>query len=129
MQTHIQARGFSLTQSLLDSAHAQIADFRKQFPHYQPVVSVRMYDVNGLHGGADKGCLAMARLGKRRISVVASDVDTDLYQAISSAFVKLTRATRTALTRARTLSRNTLQRGKRRSSRSAMYGDASSPTM
>lgn len=110
MQTQIQARGFMLTQPLLATTEAQIAAFRARFPRLSPAVSVRLYDVNGVRGGPDKGCLACAQLGTRRIAVVASDVDADLYQAIASAFAKLTRATRTAVTRTRALGRKTLRR-------------------
>lgn len=105
LQANIQARGFTLTQSLLSATQTQLDAYRSRFPRAGVVVSIRLYDVNGLRGGPDKGCLAQAQLGKHHVSVVASDVDSDLYTAIQRAFAKLTRATRSALTRARSLRR------------------------
>ncbi len=112
MQAKIQARGFSLTQPLLATTEAQISAFRSRFPAFSPQVSVRLYDVNGLRGGPDKGCLACARLGNRGIAVEASDVNTDLYIAIASAFAKLTRSARSArsaVTRARATGRKAIR--------------------
>lgn len=105
MQTHIQARGFTLTDALLGVTQSEVATYRASFPHTDATVSIRLYDTNGVRGGPDKGCLAYAHIGKQRIAVVASDVDSDLYKAIHQAFVKLTRATRSSLTRARNLRR------------------------
>ncbi len=105
IQASIQARGFTLTQSLLSATQTQLDAYRARFPRAAAVVSIRLYDVNGLRGGPDKGCLAQAQLGKHHVSVVASDVDSELYTAIQRAFAKLTRATRSALTRARSLQR------------------------
>lgn len=105
MQTDIQARGFTLTQALLNAAQSEVAAYRASFPHTVAAVSIRLYDTNGVRGGPDKGCLACAHIGKQHIAVVASDVDSDLYTAIHRAFAKLTRATRSALSRARALRR------------------------
>ncbi len=105
MQTDIQARGFMLTEALLQAAQTEAQAYRARFPDAAAAVSIRLYDVNGVRGGPDKGCLASAHIGKHRMSVVASDVDTDMYTAIRHAFSKLHRATRSALTRARSLRR------------------------
>ena len=105
MQTDIQARGFMLTEALLQAAQTEAQAYRARFPDTAAAVSIRLYDVNGVRGGPDKGCLASAHIGIHRISVVASDVDIDMYAAIRHAFAKLHRATRSALTRARTLRR------------------------
>lgn len=94
----IQARGFSLTAALRSAAEREVRAFAAQFPQHSPEVRMRLFDVNGRRGGLDKGCLVSAHLGRGR-TVVASDLDTDLYQAIVSAFTKLLRGTRSALNR------------------------------
>ena len=63
MRIDVQARGFSLTDSLLGAVERRAADFRTAFPDLQPQIQVRLFDVNGQRGGIDKGCLLHARLG------------------------------------------------------------------
>ena len=100
MHIDIQARGFSLSESLLSAVEERCEDFRVAFPQLEPQIQVRLFDVNGGdRGGIDKGCLLHAKLGIGRRSVVVSDVDNDLYRAIGAAFVRLDRATRTQLRR------------------------------
>lgn len=99
MQIDVQARGFSLTDALLDAVEHRAQDFADAFPDLRPHLQVRLFDVHGRRGGVDKGCLLHARIGAGRKVVVASDLDTDLYHAINAAFARLDRATRTALRR------------------------------
>ena len=108
MHIDIQARGFSLSESLLAAVEERCEDFRAAFPQLQPQIQVRLFDVNGDRGGIDKGCLLHTRLGVGRRSVVVSDVDSDLYRAIGAAFVRLDRATRTQLGRRYRVRRSTL---------------------
>jgi ribosome-associated translation inhibitor RaiA len=99
MRIDIQARGFSLTEGLLEAVEQRAEDYRAAFPDLQPQIQVRLFDVNGTRGGIDKGCLLHARIGRGRNAVIASDLDSDLYHAINAAFARLDRATRTSLRR------------------------------
>jgi ribosome-associated translation inhibitor RaiA len=99
VQLDIQARGFSLTEFLLAAVEQRAEDFKAAFPHLKPAIQVRLFDINGTRGGADKGCLLHARLGSGRRSVVVTDVDRDLYVAIGGAFARLDRAVRSQLGR------------------------------
>jgi ribosome-associated translation inhibitor RaiA len=101
MHTDVQSRGFSLTPALRAAVDHEARDFAKRFPNLSATLKVRLFDVNGRRGGLDKGCLVHARVGEGRRNVVASDLDSDLYRAISAAFVKLERGTRTVLGRGR----------------------------
>jgi ribosome-associated translation inhibitor RaiA len=101
MQLDIHARGFILTPALRTAVEQQALHFMNLFPHRSPGLSVRLYDVNGLRGGDDKGCLVQAKLGMRRTAIIASDINADLYRAIAGAFARLARGTRATLERAR----------------------------
>lgn len=84
MQMDIQCQGFSLTQGLGDYVRNRLAF---AFSHASPAISrvaVRLADVNGPRGGADKRCLIELRL-KSAPAVVIEDVETDLYLAIDRA--------------------------------------------
>jgi putative sigma-54 modulation protein len=105
MQTDICARGFSLTPALRRAVEAEAWELGRQAPRGVDAVSVRLFDANGPRGGADKGCLVSLRLRGGRASVVATAIDTDLYRAIAGAFLKLERATRATVQRARKLRR------------------------
>jgi len=99
MRIDVQARGFSLSEALLTAVEERAEHFRLAFPELQPQIQVRLFDVNGDHGGPDKGCELHARLGIRGRTIVTSDVDADLYRAIAAAFVRLDRAARHQLRR------------------------------
>ncbi len=101
MQTDVQSRGFSLTPALRAAVDSEVQGFSERFPKLATSLQVRLFDVNGPRGGADKGCLVHARVGRGGRVVVASELDTDLYRAIATAFDKLERGTHTALTRGR----------------------------
>lgn len=101
MKTDVQSRGFSLTPALRGAVEVEASEYASQFARRLRSLQVRLFDINGTRGGLDKGCLAYARLGNGRTVVVASDVDSDLYRAITSAFAKLMRGTRTAIGRHR----------------------------
>ena len=99
MRTDVQSRGFSLTPALRAAVTNEARDFAARFPKLPTVLQVRLFDVNGPRGGADKGCLVLARVGRGARVVVATEVDSDLYRAIAAAFVKLERGTDAALGR------------------------------
>jgi ribosome-associated translation inhibitor RaiA len=99
MRTDVQSRGFTLTPALRAAITHEARDFAARFPKLPTVLQVRLFDVNGPRGGADKGCLVHARVGRGARVVVATEIDSDLYRAIAAAFVKLERGTETALGR------------------------------
>jgi ribosome-associated translation inhibitor RaiA len=109
MRIDIQARGFSLSEALLTAVEERAEHFRLAFPDPDPQIQVRLFDVNGDHGGADKACELHARLGIRGRTIVTSDVDTDLYRAIAGAFVRLDRAARHQIRRRYRVRRDSLR--------------------
>lgn len=109
MRVDIQARGFSLSEALLTAVEERAQQFRLAFPDLKPHIQVRLYDVNGDRGGPDKTCELHARLGFGGRTIVTSDVDVDLYNAIAGAFVRLDRAARHQLRRRYRRRRDTLR--------------------
>ena len=101
MRTDIQSRGFTLTPALRAAVDDEARGYAARFPQLTANLQVRLFDVNGPRGGADKGCLVNARVGRGRMIVVASDINADLYRAIAAAFEKLERGTQTVLSRGR----------------------------
>jgi len=100
MTTYIHARGFSLTNALeqyvsrcLDSA---IGGMREDVGN----LSIRLSDVNGPKGGADKCC--RVRISIPRMSdVFVEDTQPDMYDAIVNASRKARQSLRRKLARAR----------------------------
>ncbi|MEY4762782.1 MAG: Sigma 54 modulation protein / ribosomal protein [Pseudomonadota bacterium] len=105
MYLDIQTRGFPMTPAIEQAVRHEAAAYLATFPGLPLRLKVRLFDVNGRRGGLDKGCLVHAHAGRAGTVVVESDLDDDLYRAVSSAFVRLARATR-----ARTDRRNTMRR-------------------
>lgn len=99
MRLDVQARGFTLTAALRSAVESEASSYERRFPHLNPSLHVRLFDVNGRRGGIDKGCLVEARVGHRGTVLVSSDLDSDLYRAIPAAFEKLERSTQAALNR------------------------------
>ncbi|MCU0759388.1 MAG: HPF/RaiA family ribosome-associated protein [Steroidobacteraceae bacterium] len=108
MDTDIHAMGFTLTPALRDAVESRAQALRLRLPGRLGALSVRLFDVNGTRGGPDKGCLVHARLARRGTSVVATEVDEDLYRAIERAFDKLQRGARAAIERGRAGRRSAL---------------------
>lgn len=105
MNIDIQARSFSLSEGLRHTVEAEAHQYQEDFAERLHHLSVRLFDVNGVRGGIDKGCLVFARVGQRQATVVASAIDADLYRAIAAAFARLSRGTRHSLNRNRRLRR------------------------
>jgi len=105
MKVDIQARSFKLTAALKNAVHRQIARLVQGLGDGIIGVSVRLFDVNGLRGGPDKGCLVHAQF-KDGTSIVASDVDDDMYRSLPVAFDKLLRSRRMDRARRQTLRRH-----------------------
>ncbi|MEN8206414.1 MAG: HPF/RaiA family ribosome-associated protein [Pseudomonadota bacterium] len=84
MQINIQARNFSLTDALRSHTERRLGfALSARDDHIQRVI-VRLSDINGPRGGADKCChiqVALAHLP----DVVIEDTEADLYAAIDRA--------------------------------------------
>lgn len=105
MKIDLQARNFPLTDALRQAVEAEARRYHAEFAERPQALSVRLFDVNGIRHGIDKGCLISARVDSCRSTVVASGIDADLYRAIASAFARLVRGTRHTLNRNRRLRR------------------------
>jgi putative sigma-54 modulation protein len=105
MKIDLQARNFPLTEALRHAVETDARRYHSEFAERPQALSVRLFDVNGIRHGIDKGCLVSARVGSCKSTVVTSGIDSDLYRAITAAFVRLTRGTRQALNRSRRLRR------------------------
>ncbi len=100
MSIQIQARGFDLTESLeayvkhrIDMALGDRRDSLR-------AISVKLCDINGPRGGADKRCAVHVALPRRR-SVFAQDVQPDMYDAIDRAVRKAAHSVRRKLSKPR----------------------------
>src|SRR5512141_3498152 len=105
MKVDVHARRFTLTESLSNAVHREIARLTQALGGGITRLSVRLFDVNGLRGGPDKGCLVHARFTDGT-SIVGSDVDADLYRSVPAAFEKVLLSRRTNRARRRTLRRH-----------------------
>ncbi len=105
MQINIQSRNFRLTKAL--RAHVQRRlDFAlsSRDDHIQRI-QVRLSDINGPRGGADKRChiqLSISHLS----DVVIEDTELDLYTAIDRAADRASRTLNRRLSRQRDILRN-----------------------
>jgi ribosome-associated translation inhibitor RaiA len=93
MKIDVHARRFKLTDSLRNSVHREIGRLAQALGATITRVSVRLFDVNGLRGGPDKGCLVHAHFADGT-SIVGTDVDEDLYRSVPAAFEKVLRSRR-----------------------------------
>lgn len=100
MQIDINADSFSLTDALRSHAERRLR-FALTFSHehIQRIV-MRLSDVNGPRGGADKCCHLQVVLAGLH-DVVVEDVEADLYVAIDRAANRAGRTVRRRLTRRR----------------------------
>ena len=93
MKIDVQARHFTLSGPLRAAVQRQIDRLVQALGPRITRISVRLFDVNGLRGGPDKGCLVHAHFADG-LTIVASDVDGDLYRSVPSAFEKVLRRRR-----------------------------------
>lgn len=105
MKIDIHARRFRLTESLRTTVHREIHRLAQALGAGITRVSVRLFDVNGLRGGPDKGCLVHAQFTDGT-SIVGTDVDGDLYRSVPAAFDKVLRSRRMGRARRLALRRN-----------------------
>ena len=105
MKIDVHVRRFKLTEPLRQAVHREIVRLAQAFGDGISRVSVRLFDVNGLRGGLDKGCLVHAQFTDGT-SIVGSDVDNDLYRSVPAAFEKVLRSRRMHRARRQTLRRH-----------------------
>ncbi|MFS8070205.1 MAG: HPF/RaiA family ribosome-associated protein [Byssovorax sp.] len=84
MRIHVRSRGFDLTKALRAHAERRLLFALGRFGRRLQSVMLRMDDVNGPRGGADKRCQIVARLAPGG-DVRVEELDGDLYAAIDRA--------------------------------------------
>ena len=84
MQIDIQSRGFSLTDSLLSYAQNRLLFAMSYCSGHVKRVIIRLSDVNGPRGGADKCCHIQVALAGIP-DVVVEDTEVNMYAAIDRA--------------------------------------------
>ena len=93
MQIDIQSRGFSLTDALLSHVRRRLVSTMSYCSGHVNRVVIRLSDINGPRGGADKRChIQVALVGIP--DVVVEDTEVDMYAAIDRA---IDRARRTVV--------------------------------
>ena len=91
MRMHVRSRGFELTDALRAHAERRLLFALSRFGRRLQSVLLRIDDVNGPRGGADKRCQIVARLAPWG-DVRVEELDGDLYAAIDRAADRLARA-------------------------------------
>jgi len=84
MQIDIQSRGFTLTDALLSYSQRRILFALAYCSGHVNRVVIRLSDINGPRGGADKRCHVQIMLAGIP-DVVVEDTEVDLYAAIDRA--------------------------------------------
>lgn len=100
MQMDVQSQGFPLTDGLRDYLMKRLAYGLNHGDESITRVTVRLSDINGPRGGADKRCFIEVRL-KAAPAVVIEDTEADLYVAIDRAAERAGRALARRLARQR----------------------------
>jgi putative sigma-54 modulation protein len=91
MQTDIQSRGFTLTDAIQNYTVRRLRYAVSFASEYIQRVTVRLSDINGPRGGADKRCHLVVTL-ENMPSVVIEDTESDLYVAIDRATERASRS-------------------------------------
>lgn len=105
MQINIQTRDFQLTEALRSHIKRRLGfALSARDDHIQRVL-VRLFDINGPRGGADKCCHIQVVLTQLP-DVVIKDTEADLYTAIDRAADRAGRTTVRRLARQRTRGRS-----------------------
>ncbi len=93
-----RAISFGLTEPLRAYVESRVQNALEHHGSGVLRVEVRMADVNGDHGGADKRCNIVAALRRRRV-IVAEATCCSLYSAIDAAAAKIGRSVQRVLAR------------------------------
>jgi len=99
MRMEIRGRQLDVSEATRQHAERRLRFALGRFSGRVGRVAVRVADVNGPRGGADKRCRIVVWLG-RAGTVVVEDCDGDLYAAIDSAADRVGRLVARALHRA-----------------------------
>lgn len=100
MYIEIRSQGFSISEALQRYSERRLGFALRKFSKDVGRVTVRLSDLNGPRGGADKRCQITASvLPSQAVSLQA--VDADLYAAIDRAAARLERALARCLARTR----------------------------
>ena len=100
MQIHIQSQGFTLTDALREHAEHRLRFGLTHASDHIRRVKMRLSDINGPRGGADKRCSIVVTL-ENLPEVVIEDVENDLYVAIDRAADRVSRSVARCLERKR----------------------------
>ncbi len=104
MQIDIQSRGFSLTDALFGYAQRRLLFALSYCSGHVNRVVIRLSDINGPRGGADKRCQIQVVLAGIP-DVVVEDTEVNLYDAIDRAIDRVRRTVFRKVDRQLTLSR------------------------
>lgn len=99
MRLDIRGRHFGITAALQTHVTRRIRFALGRFDHSIRCITVRVADVNGPRGGADKRCHLYFDVVGRPIAI--EELDRDLYVAIDRAAERAGRAAERALARQR----------------------------
>jgi len=102
MQIDIQARNFSLTNAIRSHAERRLRFALTCCDDYIQRVVMRLSDINGPRGGADKRCHLQVVLAGLP-NVVVEDIEDDLYVAINRASDRAGRTVTRKIDRQQTL--------------------------
>ncbi len=106
MQINIHSKKFSLTDALKNYAKRRLSfSFANKSERINKVM-MRLSDINGPRGGADKQCHLLVQLNGMP-DVVVEDVQTDMYSSIDRACDRASRAVIRKIKRQQTLLRQT----------------------
>lgn len=100
MQIHIQSQGFTLTEALREHAERRLRYGLTRGSDHIRRVEMRLSDINGPRGGADKRCSIVVAL-ESLPDVVIEDIENDLYVAIDRAADRAGRSVTRCLERKR----------------------------
>ena len=107
MQIDIQSRGFSLTESLQKYSERRLVFSMAYWSQHIRRVIIRLSDINGPRGGADKRChLQLVLPGIP--DIVVDDTEVDLYAAIDRAIDRARRTVARKLGRQQARRKQTL---------------------
>jgi len=114
MRIDIHAMSFELTPAIEEHARERVVQSLGSSAQRIDNALVRLSDINGTHGGADKRCRIVLSVPQSP-DIVAEAVRSDLYAAIDQASDKIKETVRRRIQRRRTLRREYAFRDLRRS--------------
>jgi ribosomal subunit interface protein len=106
MRVDIQARNFPLTAALRNHVERRLGFALSSKDDHIQRITVRLSDINGPRGGADKCCHVHVQI-PRLPDVVIEDTEADLYAAIDRAADRAGRTVSRKLARQRSKNRST----------------------